>query len=79
MPTHTREPWQVISYSDDGSLPHLANESGIEISDCFLNKEDARRAAACVNFLAGIPTDVLEGEPPDEVMQRCLDRLKKKE
>ena len=85
MSEHTREPWKC----DGEDLWHCGEsyESKVdphEFTGIVIDKNvrrstraraNARRIVACVNALAGIPTERLEQLKPGEVRERLNDSL----
>lgn len=70
--THSPEPWKTLKNTIDSSQG-ICDANGVEILfargpgvRCFasayggIHGEDARRIVACVEFLAGVPQQVLE-------------------
>jgi radical SAM superfamily enzyme len=65
---HTQEPWNLGGI-DETDVDAIHEETKTTIAECYDHKSigrsnskaNARRIAACVNALAGIPTEVLEG------------------
>lgn len=62
MTQHTKEPWIAEGsriYPEDIGAKHFMQEHQSH-KHTDLTRANARRAAACVNFLEGIPTEALE-------------------
>lgn len=54
MKTHTIEPWHAFTHASGNTS--IYNATGkFTICNCVSTKEDAERAAACVNACEGIP------------------------
>jgi hypothetical protein len=78
MSEHGKEPWRIECLKDDGDCEFMRSADGIDsIPVYWLGNDDrtasanARRIVACVNALAGIPTDVLE----HSVFRNVLDKV----
>ena len=78
---HTAEPWEALEFSNfgDGSGHVLRNvHAGVIVATVpsFLNEiNNARRIVACVNALAGVPTEALEEGAVRKLVEAARDAV----